>query len=317
MVDGQNANTHVERAQDDNPLMTSGAEPIAADVDVDGGRITVLDWGGSGRPVVLLHPNGFCAGLYDPIATQLLDDARIIGVDLPGHGASTPPADRAGFGFGVMAARVLTALDHLRIRRAAVVGGSLGGAVAIMADRLRPACWSQALLAEPVAFPIGRIADPAAPRENAMAEAARKRRSSFTDRAAMVEALSRREPLSQLAPEAMQAYARWGTVAVGEGVRLACDPEVEATVFEVSGEPDGAPAAWAHLPELSCPTTVVAGRDSFLPDAFAEQAARAGARFVLVEGGHFVLHEDSARGAALIRRHAVGIPDANTRLADG
>ncbi len=115
----------------------------------------------------------------------------------------------------------------------------------------------------------------------------------------------------------MQAYARWGTVADGNGVRLACEPEVEATVFEVSGQADGAPAAWSHLPELSCPATVVAGRDSFLPDVFAEQAERAGARFVLVEGGHFVLHEDSARGAALIRRHALGISSANTLVAEG
>lgn len=289
--------------------MSAGAEPIP--VDVDGSRITVLDWGGSGAPVVLLHPNGFCAGLYDPVATQLLDDCRVLGVDLPGHGGSTSPADRAGFGFMVIAERVLAALEHIGIRRAAVVGGSLGGAIAVMADRVRPGCWTRALLAEPVAFPIDRVADPGAPRENPMAETARRRRSRFTDRAAMVEALSTREPLSQLAPEAIQAYARWGTVADSDGVRLACDPDVEATIFDVSGEADGAPAAWAHLPELSCPATVVAGRDSFLPDVFAEQAARARARFMVVEGGHFVLHEDSRRGAELIRRHAVGIPGAN------
>ena len=267
----------------------------------------MLDWGGSGPPVVLLHPNGFCAGLYDPVARRLLDDAHVFGVDLPGHGGSAPPPDRAGFAFAAMAERVLVALADLAIRRPAVVGGSLGGAVAILADRIDPGCWSRALLAEPIAFEAGRMAAAEWPVDNPMAAAARKRRSRFADRAAMVEALSGRAPLSQLAPEAIEAYARWGTVADGDGVRLACDPEVEATVFEVSGEDGGAPAAWAHLPELSCPSTVVAGRDSFLPDVFAEQAARAGATFVLVEGGHFVLHEDGARGAALIRRHALGI----------
>lgn len=281
------------------------------------GRLTVLDWGGSGPPVVLLHPNGFCAGLYDPVARRLLDEAHVIGVDLPGHGGSAPPADRAGFAFAAMAERVLAALDDLAIRRPAVVGGSLGGAVAILADRLDPGCWSRALLAEPVAFPADRMATAQGPSDNSMAAAARKRRSRFADRAALVKALSGRDPLSQLAPEAIEAYARWGTVADGEGVRLACDPEVEATVFEVSRAADGAPAAWAHLPELACPTTVVAGRDSFLPDVFAEQAERAGADFVLVEGGHFVLHEDSARGAALIRRHSVGVPEANTLVAEG
>lgn len=293
----------------------AGAEPIA--VDVDGGRLRVLDWGGSGPPVVLLHPNGFCAGLYDPVARRLLDDAHVVGVDLPGHGGSAPPPDRAGFAFAGMAERVLEALAELAIRRPAVVGGSLGGAVAILADRIDPGCWRRALLAEPVAFQAGRMTAAEGPVDNPMAGAARKRRSRFADGAAMVETMSGRGPLSQLAPEAMEAYARWGTVADGDGVRLACNPDVEAAVFDVSGEDDGAPAAWAHLPELSCPSIVVAGRDSFLPDVFAEQAARAGARFVLVEGGHFVLHEDSARGAELIRRHALATAEPNTLLADG
>ncbi|MFP5579239.1 MAG: alpha/beta fold hydrolase [Acidimicrobiia bacterium] len=288
--------------------------PAVERVDVHGGRIAVLDWGGSGPTVVLLHPNGFCAGLYEPVATRLVDVARVVAVDLPGHGGSTAPGERDGYGFGAMAERVVAALDQLEIRQPAVVGGSLGGAVAILADRLRPGCWSRALLAEAVAFPAGGMTGPGEAAENPMAAAARRRRARFADRAAMVEALSGREPLSQLAPEALQAYARWGTVADGDGVRLACAPEVEATVFEVSGEGDGAPAAWAHLPELSCPTTVVAGRDSFLPDMFAEQAQRAGAELVLVDGGHFVLHEDSVRGAQLIRRHALAIPESTAAL---
>src|SRR5690606_13624157 len=199
-----------------------GVTPAVERVDVHGGRMAVLDWGGAGPTVVLLHPNGFCAGLYDPVATRLVDVARVVGVDLPGHGGSTAPTDRAGFGFAAMAERVLAALDQLGIRNPAVVGGSLGGAVAILADRLRPGCWRRALLAEPVAFPPGRVADGAEPAENPMATAARRRRSRFADRAAMVDALSGREPLSQLAPEAMEAYARWGTVEDGDGVRLAC-----------------------------------------------------------------------------------------------
>ena len=30
----------------------------------NGDELRVLDWGGSGPPVVLLHPIGFCGGLY-------------------------------------------------------------------------------------------------------------------------------------------------------------------------------------------------------------------------------------------------------------
>jgi surfactin synthase thioesterase subunit len=36
---------------------------------------------------------------------------------------------------------------------------------------------------------------------------------------------------------------------------------------------------------------------------FQEQAQRAGAPFVLVEGGHFFLHEDTDRAVALVTEH--------------
>ena len=37
---------------------------------------------------LLLHPNGFCAGFFDPLARRLRDTFRPIGVDLRGHGGS-------------------------------------------------------------------------------------------------------------------------------------------------------------------------------------------------------------------------------------
>ena len=48
----------------------------------DGLEISWLDWGGDGDPLVLLHPNGFCAGIYDPLAKQLKSSFRVVAVDL-------------------------------------------------------------------------------------------------------------------------------------------------------------------------------------------------------------------------------------------
>lgn len=282
--------------------------PHRVEMDVAPGvRLRVLDWGGPDPAVVLLHPNGFCAGLYEPVAHRLRQAARPIAIDLRGHGASTAPTGADNYSFERLAADVVAVLDGLELRGIAGVGGSLGGAVAVLVDRLDPGRWSRLLLAEPVAFPTpDHDAGPApANRENPMAAAARRRREVFADRAAVIDAYRARPPLSQLAAEALDAYARWGTVADTDGVRLACRPAVEATVFEVSTGPNGAAAAWEHLPQLSVPTTIVAGADTFLPDIFAEQAARAGAEFVTVPGGHFVLHEDTERGVDLIKRHAL------------
>ena len=138
-----------------------------------------------------------------------------------------------------------------------------------------------------------------------MSTAARQRRRSFADRQVMADAYRRRPPLSQLAPEALDAYLRWGTHTDDTGTHLRCDPEIEAIIFEISGTPEGATAAWNHLPSLSCPATIVAGEDTFLPDIFEAQARHARAPLVTVAGGHFVLHEDSARAVDLITRHTL------------
>lgn len=278
--------------------------PDRIDIDVAPGvRLRALDWSGPDPAVVLLHPNGFCAGLYEPLADRLRQVARPIAIDLRGHGASTAPTGADSYAFEQLAADVVAVLDALGLHGVVGVGGSLGGAVAVLVDRLDPGRWSRLLLAEPVAFPIS---DESAGTENPMATAARRRRDRFPDRTAVIQAYRDRPPLSQLAPEALDAYVRWGTIEDGDGVRLACRPEVEATVFEVSTGPDGAAAAWEHLPRLGAPATILAGEQTFLPDIFAEQATRTGAELVTVSGGHFVLHEDTARGARLIRRYAFG-----------
>jgi pimeloyl-ACP methyl ester carboxylesterase len=281
--------------------VTSSVEVI--DLRLKNGlTIRALDWGGAAPTVVLLHPNGFCGGLYEPLAERLREVARPVALDLRGHGGSSAPRDPAGYGFELLAADVLEALDLLGIDRAAGVGGSLGGGVAILVDRLDPGRWTRLLLAEAVAFPSNAFSSQA---ENSMAATARRRRRTFDSEEQAVASYRGKAPLSQLAPEALAAYVRWGTVRRGHGVDLACSPEVEATIFEASATSGGAAAAWMHLDSLSCPTTVVAGRDTFLPDIFRAQAGRAGAELVMVPGGHFVLHERTERGVELVRRYAL------------
>jgi pimeloyl-ACP methyl ester carboxylesterase len=87
--------------------------PTQVAVERDGLRIAALDWGGQGPPQLLLHPNGLCAGLFDPLAVRLRDTFRPVGVDLRGHGGTDAPKTREGFAFEDMAADVLAVLDHL------------------------------------------------------------------------------------------------------------------------------------------------------------------------------------------------------------
>jgi pimeloyl-ACP methyl ester carboxylesterase len=282
-------------------------------VERDGLRIAALDWGGDGTPLLLLHPNGLGAGFFEPLALALRDTFRPVAVDLRGHGGTDTPTTRAGFGFGEMAADVLAVLDHLGIDAAVALGESLGGGVSVLVDEQLPGVISRLLLCEPVAFsPDGRTLRASGTGHgdggNYMSTIARKRRALWPDRDAVYESYRSRAPFDVVAPEALAAYVRWGFVDRPDGqVELACSPDVEATIFEVSGEPIGAPAAWRHLGELTAGAVLACGDHSELPgEWFAAQAEHAGAPLITLPGGHFFLQEDTDRAARLVHDHLGG-----------
>ncbi len=279
--------------------MTDDAPQIVY-VERDGLRIRALDWGGTGEPLLLLHPNGFGAGVFEPLALAVRDRFRPIAVDLRGHGGSDAPATSEGFAYAELAADVAVVLDALGVTEAVACGQSLGGGITVLVDRVRPGMLRHVLLCEAIAFPrdIDRQRSP-------LAANARKRRAVFRDRDSIVAAYARRMPLAAMAPEALEAYVRWGTVEQDDGtVRLACEPEHEATIFEFSAGPAGAPDAWDHLPALSGRAVVAAGTTTDLDgDLFRFQALRADAPYVEIDGGHFFLQENTERAADFLRAH--------------
>jgi pimeloyl-ACP methyl ester carboxylesterase len=286
--------------------------PASVAIQRDGLRISALDWGGDGTTLVLLHPNGLCAGLFEPLALRLRDAFRPVAVDLRGHGGTDRPKSRSGFGFAEMAADVLAVLDHLGIDDTVALGQSLGGGVAAIVDGLRPGVFRRVLLCEPVAFSPDAMAS--RPRGegpgdggNYMSAIAQKRRAVWPDRETVMRSYRTRPPFDVLAREALAAYVQWGFVDRPDGqVELACPPEVEATIFEVSGTTLGAPAAWHHLERLTAEAVVACGDRSDLPGAwFAMQAERAGAPLVTLAGGHFFLQEDTDRAERLVREYLV------------
>lgn len=277
----------------------------AITVDHDGLRIAALDWGGDGPPLLLQHPNGFCAGFFDPLAQVLRREYRPFGVDVRGHGASERPADLARCTFPNATGDVLAVIDALGLDEILVLGHSMGGAIAILLDEARPGIVRKALLCEAIAFPPNGLPRSTAGGPNPMAVAARKRRAIWPDRESVRASYSSRPPMDVLDPAALDAYVRYGFRDRTDGqVELACAPEVEARCFEAAGEPDGAARAFGHLSALRASVVVVSGTGSNLPgDVFAAQARVAHARYVPLDGGHFFPQEDTDRTAGLVREH--------------
>lgn len=97
------------------------------------GSIGLVDTGGGGLPLLMIHGSG---GSYQAFFRQwggaLAAGRRMIAIDLPGHGTSDDATDpQATYTLTGMTDAVEEAMARLGIRRAALLGWSLGGHVAI------------------------------------------------------------------------------------------------------------------------------------------------------------------------------------------
>lgn len=94
---------------------------IAKDVQIE-----VLDWGGTGRPLVLLPGLGSSAHVFNTFAPTLAQRYRVLGISRRGYGASTIAS--TGYRTDSLANDVLAVLDSLGLTKPVLAGWSFGGA---------------------------------------------------------------------------------------------------------------------------------------------------------------------------------------------
>jgi pimeloyl-ACP methyl ester carboxylesterase len=88
-------------------------------------RLEVLDWGGTGRPVVFLAGAGNSAHIFDAFAPKLTGAYHVYGITRRGFGNSSHPA--SGYLADTLANDVLAVLDSLGIRAPVLIGHSIAG----------------------------------------------------------------------------------------------------------------------------------------------------------------------------------------------
>jgi pimeloyl-ACP methyl ester carboxylesterase len=236
---------------------------------------------GAGRPVVMIHGAAGRAEVWLPQLTGLEDIARMIAVDLPGHGTTggegCQEVDR-------YAAWVAGLLDALGAVRPVLVGHSMGGAIA------------QTLVLGDAARYAGLVLVGTGARLRVLPGILQLFREGPGRGSDLVGSLS----YSPLTPpgaviEAEQALRDTpATVTLGDF--HACDR------FDVIG----------RLGDLRLPALVVVGRDDRLtPPKYADYLARSipGARLVEIDGaGHFPQLEQPAAVNAALRGFLVALP---------
>lgn len=95
---------------------------VTVDKDV---RLEVLDWGGSGQPLVLLAGMGNTAHVFDRLAPKLIDHFRVYGITRRGFGASSVPT--SGYSADRLADDVLKVVEALKLNRPVLAGHSVAG----------------------------------------------------------------------------------------------------------------------------------------------------------------------------------------------
>ncbi|MFI7100935.1 3-oxoadipate enol-lactonase [Streptomyces sp. NPDC050161] len=235
-------------------------------------------------PPLLLGPSlGTSTALWDAVAPELSASHRVVRWDLPGHGGS--PADLIGPGatVGELAGLVLALADALGIGAFAYAGVSLGGAVGLHLavhhpERVR----SLAVLCSSAHF--GGLA-------------------TWQERAALV----RREGLSAPAGTAASRWFTPGfTVPRLVADHRAADPAAYAACCDALAAFD----IRDHLPSLTVPTLLVAGRDDpVTPPAHLREIADAvpGASLTEIPGAsHLAPAERPEAVLTALRAHFTG-----------
>jgi pimeloyl-ACP methyl ester carboxylesterase len=97
--------------------------PVEADV-----KLEVLDWGGTGRPLVLLSGLGNDAHVYDKFALKLTPNYHVYGITRRGFVASSaPPPTVVNYNADRLGDDVLAVISALNLNRPIVVGHSIAG----------------------------------------------------------------------------------------------------------------------------------------------------------------------------------------------
>jgi pimeloyl-ACP methyl ester carboxylesterase len=238
----------------------------------DGTRLVCWDFGGRGRPVLMMHGTGMHGRCWAPVASRLGAGLRPLALDMRGHGASGPSAG-GSYDWDLFAGDALTVIDQLGLSDAGPVGvgHSAGATVLLLAEAKHPGRFARLWEWEPImAIPDSELT---ARNSAYLAGRARKRRDRFGSVEEARAHFEGRGQVAEFAPESLEAFLSGAFADNGDGtLRLACDPEDEARMYEAALAHD----AWGRLLDVRCPTRVLGGGRSpaVPPDELAQIAGR-------------------------------------------
>jgi pimeloyl-ACP methyl ester carboxylesterase len=282
-------------------------EPNEGYLELPGGRLHYLDWGGSGPPAHFLHGNGFCAGTYAPFIRHLVPDLHVVASDVRGHGGSDFAGIEPVRSWKIFAEDLKAVITATSRPPVIGMGHSLGAVATCIAAAVFPGLFRAIVLVDPVFLMPRRLAVIGGMRWLGMAgrlpraRAARRRRKTFRNKAEALRLfLSGRGIFKTWSSEFVEAYLECGLIEkTPHAAVLTCDPELEAQIFE------SIPLrVWSYVRRVACPLLAIRGGQS---DVFLAEAAdrlrhvAAASQVVTLDGtGHFPTMEKPSECAQVI-----------------
>ena len=129
MTQGSPVPLDLDRASDESSWRRDRTPHKIHFIEVDNNvRLEVVDWGGSGGPLILLAGGNNHAHSFDKFAPKLTSAYRVYGISRRGSGASSaPPPTRANYAADRLGDDVVAVIAMLNLDRPVLVGHSLAG----------------------------------------------------------------------------------------------------------------------------------------------------------------------------------------------
>ena len=262
--------------------------PLDKYVNANGLKLHYLDWGGEGKPLlILIHGIDRHAHTFDHVAPHFRDRYRVLALDLRGHGESEWDPDGRYLvedyvrDFEAMA-------DSQQWRGITVWGNSTGGRVAQVYAGLHP---------DRVARVISEDVGPERPRQIAdnYGRRAAAEQEGWPSEDALVAQLKRSNPRTP--EENLRTYVRYGTLRdAGGRVIWKRDPRIADGFVPTD--------LWRFVSRITSPALyIIGGASTIVPPETQERLRKTlpRVRIVTIPGaGHYPSEERPAETLALI-----------------
>lgn len=262
----------------------------------------------SGKPLLhVLHGNGFCGRVYEPMLVRLAEHFDLWLCDAPGHGDSD--AGERFVGWNRCAELAVEAFEAGRgpfgeVPRYAL-GHSFGGVLTSLILATHPQLFRRAVLLDPVIFPPWLLLFSRTlqllglQRKRALIQQTLRRRASWPSRDAAERGLQGRGIYRNWEAAALQAFVEHALVERDGAVELKCAPSREAEIFGSSPR-----RLWSSIRRIDTPTRIIHGERSYpFVVRSAKRCAALNPQFSeqQVAGGHCFMQESPQLAAEAAR----------------